>query len=133
MSTSDRSHPVGDERGQVVVLLVVALLGLMGMIALVVDLGYLYWNQRALQSSADAAALAGAMELPDRAKAEAVAKNYGTGIPAKNHDTRMVSVDEWVTSRCLVSIPGCNPVNAVSVEEEGHVDTFFMRLFGSAP
>jgi hypothetical protein len=103
---------------------------MMGMIALVVDLGYLYWNQRALQSSADAASLAGAMELPDRVKAEAVARNYGTGLAAKNHNTRMVSVDEWVTSKCLVSIPGCNPVNAVSVEEEGHVDTFFMRLFG---
>ena len=130
MTTSDRSHRAADERGQVVVLLVVALLGMMGMIALVVDLGYLYWNQRALQSSADAASLAGAMELPDRVKAEAVARNYGTGLAAKNHNTRMVSVDEWVTSKCLVSIPGCNPVNAVSVEEEGHVDTFFMRLFG---
>jgi hypothetical protein len=130
MNTSDRSHRVADERGQVVVLLVVALLGLMGMIALVVDLGYLYWNQRELQSSADAAALAGAMELPDRAKAEAMAKNYGTGTGARNNDSRLVSVDEWVTSKCLTSIPGCNPVNAVSVEEEGHVDTFFMRLFG---
>ena len=113
MTTSDRSHRAADERGQVVVLLVVALLGMMGMIALVVDLGYLYWNQRALQSSADAASLAGAMELPDRVKAEAVARNYGTGLAAKNHNTRMVSVDEWVTSKCLVSIPGCNPVNAV--------------------
>jgi hypothetical protein len=130
MNTSDDSHRIADERGQVVVLLVVALLGLMGMIALVVDLGYLYWNQRALQSSADAAALAGAMELPDRVKAEAVARTYGTGSVAKNHDTRMVSVNELVTTKCLVSIPGCNPVNAVSVEEEGHVDTFFMRLFG---
>ena len=63
---------------------------MMGMIALVVDLGYLYWNQRALQSSADAASLAGAMELPDRVKAEAVARNYGTGLAAKNHNTRMV-------------------------------------------
>jgi uncharacterized membrane protein len=71
MTTSDRSHRAADERGQVIVLLVVALLGVMGMLALVVDLGYLYWNQLELQSSADAAALAGAMELPDRLKAEA--------------------------------------------------------------
>lgn len=113
-----------------VVLLVVALLGIMGMVALVVDLGYLYWNQRTLQSTADAAALAGAMELPDRAKAEAVAKSYGTSSGAHNHDSRLVSVDEWITSKCMTSIPGCNPVNAVVVDEEGHVDTFFMRLFG---
>lgn len=97
---------------------------------MVVDLGYLYWNQRVLQSTADAAALAGAMELPDRAKAEAVAKSYGTTAGAANHDSRLVSVDEWITSRCMTSIPGCNPVNAVVVNEEGHVDTFFMRLFG---
>jgi hypothetical protein len=125
-----RTSRVGDERGQVVVLLVVALLGLLGMVALVVDLGYLYWNQRALQSTADAAALAGAMELPDRAKAEAVAKTYGTGTGAVNHNSRMVSVNEWITSKCLTSIPGCNPVNAVVVDEEAPVNTFFMRLFG---
>ena len=120
----------GNEAGQVVVLLVVAMLAMLGMVALVVDLGYLYWNQRELQASADAAALAGAMELPDQAAAVTVARGYGTGKGALNHDSRLVSVNETITTRCLTSIPGCNPVNAVVVEEEGNIDTFFMRLFG---
>jgi putative Flp pilus-assembly TadE/G-like protein/VWA domain-containing protein len=119
-----------DERGQVLVLLVVALLGLLGMCAMVIDLGYLYWNQRDLQASADAAALAGAMELPDSGNAVLVAKQYGTGASGKNHDTRVASVTETVQTKCLTSIPGCTPVNAVQVDEDADVNTFFMRVFG---
>jgi hypothetical protein len=121
----------GEERGQVLVLLVVVMVGMLGMCALVVDLGFLYWNQRNLQASADAAALAGAMELPDPANAVAVAKNYGTGSGARNSDSRIANVKETVQTKCLTSIPGCSPVNAVQVDEDADVQTFFMRLFGS--
>jgi len=106
-----------DERGQVIVLVVVALVALLGMCALVVDLGYLYWNQRSLQSTADAAALAGAMQLPDSASSINVAKQYGTGLTAKNKDSRLSNVSETVTTKCLTSVPGCSPVNAVVVDE----------------
>ena len=119
-----------DERGQAVVLTVVFLLVLLGMAALVIDLGFLYWNQRNLQSSADAAALAGAMQLPDASSSLAVAKQYGTGAVARNHDSRISNVSETVTTKCLSSIPGCNPVNAVQVDESADVSTFFMQLFG---
>ncbi len=125
-----RSGRTEDECGQVIVLMVVALLGLLGMCALVIDLGYLYWNQRDLQSSADAAALAGAMELPDSSNSILVAKQYGTGSSARNHDSRIVNVNEVVTTKCLTSVPGCSPVNAVVVDETADVNTFFMRLFG---
>jgi hypothetical protein len=121
---------MGDERGQAVVLTVVFLLVLLGMAALVIDLGFLYWNQRNLQSSADAAALAGAMQLPDASSSLVVAKQYGTGAVARNHDSRISNVSETVTTKCLSSIPGCNPVNAVQVDESADVSTFFMQLFG---
>ena len=48
----------------------------------------------------------------------------------KNRSTKLGGVDEVVTTRCLASVPGCNPVNAVSVQETGHVSTFFVRFFG---
>jgi hypothetical protein len=119
-----------DERGQVIVLVVVALVGILGMCALVIDVGYLYWNQRHLQASADAAALAGAMELPDPATSVSVAKAFGTGSTAKNGDSRLSKVSETISTKCLTSVPGCDPVNAVVVDENATVDTFFMQIFG---
>ena len=82
-----------------VALLIVPLLAISG---LVIDLGYLYWNQRALQSSADAAALARNRQLPETAKAESVARN-GTvlGWWRRTTTPAWVSVDEWITSKCL--------------------------------
>jgi hypothetical protein len=130
MSRSGFSYRGGDERGQVIVFVLVAFVVLLGMCAMVVDLGYLYWNQRDLQASADAAALAGAMALPDAATSENVAKQYGTGSTAKNHDSRVSDVAETVTAKCIATIPGCDPVNAVQVDETATVNTFFMRIFG---
>ena len=54
-----------NERGQVLVLTVVALTVLLGMTALVLDVGDWFHTKRQLQASADAAALAGAQALPD--------------------------------------------------------------------
>ena len=54
---------VRSEDGQVVVLVAVFMLGLIGMTALVVDVGSWFRQQRATQSTVDAAALAGAQAL----------------------------------------------------------------------
>ena len=53
-----------DESGQVLVFVAVILTGLVGMAALVVDVGSWYQADRKLQTAADAAALAGAQDLP---------------------------------------------------------------------
>src|SRR3990172_5763048 len=52
------------ETGQTLVLLVLCVTALVGMAALVVDLGYFLLERRQLQTAADAAALAAAQELP---------------------------------------------------------------------
>lgn len=62
----DRHEARRGERGQVIVLLVLFLVVLLGMSAMVIDVGYAYYAHRSLQASADAAALAGAQELPTR-------------------------------------------------------------------
>jgi Flp pilus assembly protein TadG len=74
-----------DERGQAFVLTVVVLAMLMGMAALVLDVGHWYRAKRDLQAVADAAALAGAQALPDDpAQAAALAAQYAAdnGGPA---------------------------------------------------
>lgn len=56
------------------VLVAAALFMLLGIAALAVDVGFLYWNKAQVQTAADAAALAGAQELrhsPEAAESEA--------------------------------------------------------------
>jgi len=65
------------ERGQAVVLMALSLVVIMGMAALVVDVGSWYHTKRRLQATADAAALAGAQLLPaDSAGAQSMAQSY---------------------------------------------------------
>jgi hypothetical protein len=54
-----------DERGQAIVLMTLSLVVIMGMAALVLDVGNWFHTKRRLQGTADAAALAGAQLLPN--------------------------------------------------------------------
>jgi Flp pilus assembly protein TadG len=68
-----------NERGQAAVLSLVFLTVLLGMAALVLDIGSWYRADRDTQKTADAAALAGAHALPDStANASALASQYAT-------------------------------------------------------
>jgi Flp pilus assembly protein TadG len=68
-----------NERGQATVLTLVFLMVLLGMAALVLDLGSWYRADRDTQSTADAAALAGAQALPDdTAEASSLASSYAS-------------------------------------------------------
>jgi Flp pilus assembly protein TadG len=65
------------ERGQAFVLTAVAMVMVLGMAALVLDVGNWFRDKRRLQGTADAAALAGAQQLPDNAAgAKAMALSY---------------------------------------------------------
>lgn len=66
-----------NERGQAIVLTVLSLVVLLGMSALVLDIGSWYRAKRQLQATADAAALAGVQELPkDPSLAKSVALKF---------------------------------------------------------
>ena len=68
---------IRNERGQATVLTVLFLVVLLGMGALVLDLGSWFREQRDTQSDADAAALAAAQELPgDLSTADALGRQY---------------------------------------------------------
>src|SRR5690242_21312316 len=69
------------DRGQATILMLVFLVVLLGMAALVLDIGSWYRADRATQSTADAAALAGAQALPD---STATATSLASGYASKN-------------------------------------------------
>ncbi len=55
----------GKQKGQILILSALGMAALMGFVALAIDVGLYYEDRRHLQNTADAAALAGAAELPD--------------------------------------------------------------------
>jgi len=64
MGEAGRKPGAGRERGQALVLFVLALSVLMGFTAMTIDVGLFLHERRNLQNAADAAALAGVLELP---------------------------------------------------------------------
>jgi Flp pilus assembly protein TadG len=86
------------ERGQAMVLTLVFLVVLLGMAALVLDIGSWYRADRDTQSTADAAALAGAQSLPDdTSQAVTLASNYadknGGGLQSATVSSSIASND----------------------------------------
>jgi hypothetical protein len=127
---SGRSSIQSREHGQALVIVVLFLIVLLGMAAMVIDVGYAYYAHRSLQAQADAAALAGAQELPDPSRAEALAFEYSGEAGGKNARENVRDVQVEVRTRCLAQIPGCDPVNAVVVTERAQVDTLFAGVLG---
>jgi hypothetical protein len=119
-----------NEEGQTIVLVAVLMVVLLTLSAFAIDVGYAYFAHRSLQASADAAALAGAQRLPDSSSATATAREYGTSTAGKNHSDKLGDVNETISLRCVSSLPGCDPYNAVAVQESAHVPTFFARVLG---
>jgi Flp pilus assembly protein TadG len=54
-----------EQRGQTILVFTLMFVALLGFTAMVTDAGVVYWNRRILQNAVDAAALAGASQLPD--------------------------------------------------------------------
>jgi hypothetical protein len=110
-----------NQRGQSMVLSLVFLTVLMGMSALVLDVGSWYRAHRSAQSTADASALAAAQGLPDTTEASALAHEYA----GKNAGT----------------VPGTSGLQVTFSQQGFETDTvhvvytkphpgFFAKLFG---
>lgn len=80
---------VKNEDGQALILVTLLMVVLLGFAALVVDLGTLYVTKAKLQNAADAAALAGAQDLPTASTAENTAITYAgkNGVKSSSGDT----------------------------------------------
>ena len=105
-----------NEHGQSMVLTIVFLTVLMGMSALVLDVGAWYRAHRAAQSTADASALAAAQALTDTSAATALANSYGakngSGIASITYSTK------WM------------PNDTVAVKVTRPAPGIFAKLFG---
>ena len=84
------------ERGQILLVVILALVALLGIAAFAIDVGYAYYAKRQLQSATDAAALAGAQDLPNAAMATATAQSYA----AANTPSNLCSFNFTYTTKC---------------------------------
>jgi Putative Flp pilus-assembly TadE/G-like len=119
-----------DESGQVLVLAAITLAVLLGMAALTIDVGFAYYTQRSLQASADAAALAGAQEMPIDGPVEAVARAYSASTGGKNARENVPGVVTDVETKCTPSVGPCEPVNTIVVTQTATVSTRFAGVLG---
>jgi Flp pilus assembly protein TadG len=108
-----------NERGQAIVLMVLSLVVLIGMAALVLDVGHWFRTKRRLQGTADAAALAGAQKLPDDpSAAAAMAMSY-----ANQNGGDVAGADIVVTTTW-------NPNDTISVRAKRTEPGIFSRVLG---
>ena len=109
------------ESGQAVVLSVVWMVVLLGMAGLVIDVGSWYRSQRDLQSEADAAALAGAQELPtDVSTAGGLAVTY-----AQKNGFTLPPSGITISGQVVAD-------DSITVKVDKNAPTFFAKVFGVA-
>jgi hypothetical protein len=119
------------ERAQVLPLIMLGLVALLGIAAFSIDVGYAYYAKRQLQSATDAAALAGAQDLPDATTAVSTATSYAADNTPSNvtfNFNYQVSCTNTaiVATGCTASV---NP-NQLTVSGSGTTDTWFAKIFG---
>src|SRR6476659_2478655 len=118
----------GDQSGVTMVIVALCLVALIGMIVLVVDVGGLLWNRRAMVNASDAAALSAAKSCilpatmdPQTAEqaADALAAQNSTGA-----DTAPINI--------LQSL-GCDTADTgyVTVQYSANQQLFFAGIFGA--
>jgi Putative Flp pilus-assembly TadE/G-like len=107
------------ENGQALVLTVLFLAGLLGMAALVLDVGSWFREKRQLQLTADAAALAGAQSLPGSpSSATSLALLY-----SKTNGRPIGTSDVAITSDFSSN-------DSITVQAKSNAPGFFSKLFG---
>jgi Putative Flp pilus-assembly TadE/G-like len=110
---------VKGERGQVVVLTVVMIAALLGLGAMVLDVGAWFRTKRQVQATADAAALAGAQELHlDAGQAQALAVQYGTSNGGGVASADVTFESQWT------------PGDTIVVHAHKSNTSYFSKIFG---
>ncbi len=120
------------ERGQVLPLAAFAMVVLVGISAFAIDVGYAYYAKRQLQSATDAAALAGAQDLPNTATAFTTAASYATANTPANLGSFTFTYQAKCTNAAIAAT-GCNSAvnpNSLLVNGSAKTDTWFAGIFG---
>jgi Putative Flp pilus-assembly TadE/G-like len=107
------------ERGQILVLTAVMMASLLGLGAMVIDVGVWFRAKRQLQATADAAALAGAQGLPaDPDQAESLALQYGASNGGGVSAGGISFESQWVANDTIV------------VHAHGTQSSYFAKVIG---
>ncbi len=118
------------QRGQMLVVFVMAIFVIIGLVGVVIDISWYWTNTLRVQRAADAAALAGAVQLPTRptdARDDAQAQAGKNGYP---------SLPMGCSGDNPTGVPGMcahqdsTNRNQMNVTISAPVGTFFMRVFG---
>lgn len=126
-----------DDSGQILPWVTVMLVALMGVTAIVVDLGHAMICENELQAGTNAAALAGAQALPD-GDYNTIATSYSSKTGEYNANAgNLPGVATTVTGKCLSTVEGwgipCSSpanVNAVLVNQTVSIPTYFAQVLG---
>ena len=120
------------ERGQILPVVALAIVALLGISAFAIDVGFAYYAKRQLQSATDAAALAGAQDLPNATTAVATATAFASANTPANLSSMSFTYQTKCTATAVIAI-GCNPAvnpNALVVTGTANTNTWFAKIFG---
>ena len=114
--------------GQALVLVTLSLLVLTGVVGLAIDMGYMRYTKRRLQTAADSAAVAGASELKiGNYNAAALSDSKSNGFEDGVNGVTVNAVSPPID---LPFSNSPNKKNYVEVTVQQDAPTFFMRIFG---
>ncbi|HEX4198954.1 MAG TPA: pilus assembly protein TadG-related protein [Caulobacteraceae bacterium] len=126
-----------DARGVTAVTVALSMVVIIGITGLAIDIGHVELVQRQLQTSTDAAALAGAYNINTTAgSAITVAKSYSSTAGNKNVISGVTTTmaSGYPVLKCLTSISlscvGSDSANAIQVSEQSVVPMYFAQIFG---
>jgi Flp pilus assembly protein TadG len=129
-----------DDRGQALPFMMFLTILFLGMAGLTVDLGHAYTCYRELQTSTDAAALAGAYELASSTASSSsvtsAATSYSSASGGANQNSNLPNTTISVTLKCLTSVANSGVLcsasptgdNAIQVLQTAVVPTTFIRV-----
>jgi Flp pilus assembly protein TadG len=134
---------LGGESGQTLPFVAIIFVALLGMAGVAIDVGHVFYCDRALQGYADAAALAGAgrMRTANTSAAVIAASNTFSAAPGSvNAHASLPNVTMatgYPVLKCLTTLQnlgiacvGAVPYNALQVKEQAVVPMYFAALFG---
>ena len=99
MQTKTRNQ----ERGQILLMSTMGLVAMIGILALVVDIGLAYYQKKSAQKAADAASLAGAARrsITSRMERRSAAPTFPARIPRRARATITTPTTDPISVACL--------------------------------
>jgi Flp pilus assembly protein TadG len=131
-----------DERGQSMAVLMVSISTMVGLAGLSLESGHIYYAYRLLQASTNAAALAGAYQMPNTSAASTAVTEYSAASGELNATKMLINAVATPTYKCLTTVTddlnvACQTAtgaaggyNGLTVEQTATIPLWFGGLVG---